>query len=182
MAPPKGRLVSAITRLDPQKGPDLIRAGLHHTLKTGNQFILLGTPSTPAMQKQFETLQEEYKDNPNVHFHFKFDHELGHQLYAAADLILIPSIFEPCGLTQMLAMRYGAIPIVRKTGGLADTVTEGKTGFVFEKPEAQELTRALDRAFTYENWDGLVKNVLNQDYSWTASAQEYIKVYQSKLV
>ena len=183
MAPPKGKLVAAITRLDPQKGPALIRAGLHHTLKKGHQFILLGTPSTPEMQSAFTLLQKEYADNPNIHFHFQFDHSLGHKLYAASDLILIPSIFEPCGLTQMLAMRYGTLPLVRKTGGLADTVFEKKNGFVFEKPDAVELTNALDRAFSCNDktWEKLRNNALEKDFSWTASAKEYLTVYRATL-
>ncbi len=183
MAPPKGKLVAAITRLDPQKGPTLIRAGLHHTLEKGHQFILLGTPSTAEMEKEFSTLQKEYANNPNVHFHFEFDHALGHMLYASSSLILIPSIFEPCGLTQMLAMRYGTLPLVRKTGGLADTVFEKINGFVFEKPDAVELTRALDRAFTCSNskWEILQKNALESDFSWTASAKRYLTEYRTTL-
>jgi len=182
MAEPKGRLVSAITRLDVQKGPELIRAGIHHALQMGHQCILLGTPSTDDMRKEFTNFQKEYAADPNVHFHFEFDHALGHLLYAASDLILVPSLFEPCGLTQMLAMRYGTLPLVRKTGGLADTVTEGENGFVFETASPQEITAALDRAFAcdQERWEAMVANGLKRDLSWSASAKAYIRFYRTK--
>ena len=119
----------------------------------------------------------------------KFDEALSHRIYAASDAFLMPSRFEPCGLSQMMAMRYGSLPIVRETGGLKDSVTpynkytgEG-TGFSFANFNAHELLGAVDEALTlwYNDkgaWDHLMKNAAEADFSWKTSAKEYRKLYR----
>ncbi|KAM2238468.1 hypothetical protein ACFX1S_013718 [Malus domestica] len=121
-----------------------------------------------------------------------YSEELSHLLYAAADFILVPSMYEPCGLAQMIGMRYGAVPVVRKTGGLADTVFDMDdeqnhdmaNGFVFEGIDEGSLNGALGRAFAcYRNrgdeWNGIVKKVMEIDNGWNNTAGKYIKIYES---
>src|SRR5205823_6413034 len=102
--------------------PELLEEGLHQTLKLGGTFLLLGSSPVPSIQHHFDKLKKKYADNKNVFFCFEYNEFLAHQLYAALDFLLMPSLFEPCGLSQLIAMRYGTIPIVRRTGGLKDTV------------------------------------------------------------
>jgi starch synthase len=126
-------LVASITRLVPQKGPELIKQALLKTIERGAQFVLLGSSATPVWEKVFSALKKEHGISKNVAIVLDRDEALAHLVYAAADMFIIPSIFEPCGLTQMIALRYGAIPIVRKTGGLADTVHDVDTSPKEEK-------------------------------------------------
>ncbi len=181
-------LVSSIGRLAPQKGPELIRDALLHTLKQGGQFVLLGAPTNPEIQEEFFSLREKLKGNPNVSFCFDFSEKLSHLLYGASDFLVIPSRFEPCGLTQMIAHRYGTIPIVRKTGGLADTVfdvqeakmpEESRNGFVFEEFSQNKIQQTLDRALTApDRWQHLVGKIMLQDYSWKTSCGKYLELYR----
>ena len=116
----KKPLVSCISRLVPQKGINLIRRGVYHTHESGSQFVLLGAGHADG---DFRSMAENaFKDDPNVRLLMLYSDALAHLIYAASDIVLVPSLFEPCGLTQMIAMRYGALPVVRLTGGLADTV------------------------------------------------------------
>ena len=103
-------------------------------------------------------------------------------MYAGCDVMVVPSRFEPCGLIQMIAMRYGTIPLVRKTGGLADTVTEGKTGFVFGPYTKTALRKAIERAISRKykdpaGWSQMMTRVMRQDHSWAKSARAYKKLY-----
>ena len=121
---------------------------------------------------------------PHFHAHFLFDEALAHRVYAAADAICIPSLFEPCGLSQLIALRYGTLPIARKTGGLADTVFEGKSGFLFEEPTTDALEHTLQRVFlTYrkqpDTWLKMVHHGLQLDFSWDRSTKEYLKLYSN---
>lgn len=104
------------------------------------------------------------------------------KIYAAADLLVVPSLFEPCGLTQLIAMRYGTLPLVRKTGGLADTVTDGINGFVFENPSVTAIHAKLEEAFKLwehpEEWKKLQSQAFATDVSWKRSAQIYLSLYQ----
>lgn len=189
----KAPLIVSITRLVPQKGPELIRHGILHTLEKGGQFALLGSSPTAEIAASFEELQKREEKNRNLSLTFKYHEELSHLLYAAADMILIPSIFEPCGLTQMLAMRYGTIPLARRTGGLADTVFDIDTskepearrnGYTFDYPDQKGVDWVLDRALEcYRNdpikWEKIMKQGLKADYSWAKSALEYLKLYSS---
>jgi len=175
----KTPLVCAITRLVPQKGLDAIEKALEFTLENGGNFILLGSSPFPEIQSRFHTLAEKHQ-GPNLHCHFVFDERLAHMTYAASDMIVIPSVFEPCGLTQMIAMRYGCVPIVRCTGGLADTVENRKNGFSFTDPE--DFLKMLTQAFDcYRNqpqvWKELMLQGQKRDCSWKESAKAYRKVY-----
>lgn len=184
-------LIACVTRLVPQKSPDLIKYALQSTLAKGGQFVLLGTTPIPAVQKEFEALQIELKNNPNGAVFLDKDEALAHQIYAAADLFVIPSLFEPCGLTQLIALRYGAVPIARQTGGLADTVFdietstrpyEERNGFTFEFPDRKGIDWALNRALEYsrdpKKWQSIIYNGIRQDFSWKHVAPEYIALYQ----
>jgi starch synthase len=162
-----------------QKGIDILIAALSHLLPDGAQVIILGTG--PKKIKQIlTTFAKKYPD----HFCFvpTFDERLARRIYAGADILVVPSKFEPCGLTQMIAMRYGTIPIVRKTGGLADTVVDGKTGFVFEDYTEMALLRKLKEAITLWNtnprkWQRMAVRCMRQDFSWIVSAKKYKALY-----
>lgn len=185
-------LFTSISRLAKQKGPEMIKFGIEYVLAKGGQFILLGVAPEPELKNEFYTLAEEYRDNPHVHFHFLFDERLAHLTYAAADCILIPSLFEPCGLTQMIALRYGTIPIVHKVGGLSDTVfdidhteipNEKRNGYTFDCPSNDSLRWSIDRAFEDhknhpEKWHLMQKNGFHKDWSWKKPAAEYLSLYQ----
>ena len=183
-------LVGCVTRLVPQKGPALIQEAILRTLELGGQFILLGSSPSVEIQQEFLNLQKDVREQ-NAVIALEYDEALAHRIYAAADMLVIPSIFEPCGLTQMIALHYGTIPIVRKTGGLADTVfdletsdasPEMRNGFSFDAPESLEMRNALDRAFSClrnrpKVWDKLIENGMRADFSWKNSAKEYLKIY-----
>ncbi len=172
------RLVCAVTRLVPQKGPELIKAAIEKTRELGGQFILLGSALDPKFQSDFEKL--DYRDDPNVHLELKFNENLSHEIFAAADLLIVPSIFEPCGLTQMIAMRYGTVPLVRKTGGLADSVEESRNGFVFEEPKKAAINEALERAFACpdKKWSELQQAGMQEDFSWDVPTMHYLDLYK----
>lgn len=187
-------MVVCITRLVAQKGIHLIRYAIERIDQLGGQFILLGTSPDWRVQGEFENLLHQYKRGNNIRLLLTYSEELAHMLYAAADFVLVPSMFEPCGLTQMIGMRYGAIPIVRKTGGLADTVydmddpfnTEKANGFVFQGIDEGSLNGALERAFNYFSeekdpgqWTALISKVMSLDNSWERSAREYVTLYKS---
>ncbi|MCH9609148.1 MAG: Glycogen synthase [Chlamydiales bacterium] len=180
-------IVGAITRLVPQKSPDLIRAALVKVRELRGQFILLGSALDPTIVTEFEHLKSSYADDPNVHLELTFDEELSHLVFAASDLFIVPSRFEPCGLTQLIAMRYGAVPIVRKTGGLADTVFENKNGFLFKLAEAKPFESTIERAFHLfekkpEPFHLLQKTGMETDYGWSTVAQVYLTLYKELLL
>ncbi|QVL58182.1 MAG: glycogen synthase [Simkaniaceae bacterium] len=186
-------LFTCISRIVQQKGPEMIRFGIEYVLKKGGQFILLGSTPEPKLRAEFQALAEEYRDNPHVHFHFLFDEKLAHLTYAAADCILIPSLFEPCGLTQMIALRYGTIPIVHKVGGLNDTVFDidneevsmnKRNGYTFDFPSNDSLRWSIDRAFEHhkndlQKWRLMQMNGFKKDWSWKEPAQKYLDLYQA---
>src|SRR5437016_4302285 len=139
--------------------------------------IVLGS-GEKQYQKFFEAARKKYPKK--IGFHFGFSEELAHLIEAGSDMFLMPSKYEPCGLNQMYSLRYGTIPIVRATGGLADTITEYKngkgSGFVFEKYDAAELLKTIRRAMKmYQNreeWIKIVRNAMTYDYSWEVSAKK----------
>ena len=192
LAPNQKPLVVCVSRIARQKGPHLIQAALHHTLEKGATFILLGSTSDPELEKEFLHIKAHYKDHPNLYIGLTFNETLARQLYAAADAIVIPSLYEPCGLTQMISMHYGTIPIARSTGGLADTIYDfgdeskektKRTGFLFQSATEKELIEAIDRAFTCyletpHEWKSLVRSGLNQDLGWKSSSDHYQKLYK----
>ncbi|PPR85010.1 hypothetical protein GOBAR_AA35698 [Gossypium barbadense] len=184
-------LVGCITRLVPQKGVHLIRHAIYRTLEMGGQFVLLGSSPVPHIQREFEGIANQFQDHEHIRLILKYDESLSRYIYAASDMFIIPSIFEPCGLTQMIAMRYGSVPIVRKTGGLNDSVFDVdddtipyqyRNGFTFTTPDEQGLNGALDRAFNLynndsETWQQLVRKDMNIDFSWHSSASQYEELY-----
>ncbi|MFN3308813.1 MAG: glycogen synthase [Anaerolineales bacterium] len=177
-------LIGMITRLDYQKGIDLAIAALRKIKDAPWQAVILGT-GNPALEQAVYQLQLEFPER--LRAVLRFDPHLSHRLYAAADMLLIPSRYEPCGLTQMIAMRYGTVPIGRATGGLRDTILdsgnpETSTGFLFEHPQSEELEITVRRAIQlYSNrriWRTIQRNGMKQDFSWARSAREYLAVYQ----
>uniref|UniRef100_A0A0D9WJ00 Starch synthase, chloroplastic/amyloplastic n=1 Tax=Leersia perrieri TaxID=77586 RepID=A0A0D9WJ00_9ORYZ len=185
-------LVGCITRLVPQKGVHLIRHAIYKTAELGGQFVLLGSSPVPHIQREFEGIAEHFQNNNNIRLLLKYDDSLSHWIYAASDMFIVPSMFEPCGLTQMIAMRYGSVPIVRKTGGLNDSVfdfddetipMELRNGFTFVNPDEKALSGAMERAFNYytkkpDVWKQLVQKDMRIDFSWDSSASQYEDIYQ----
>lgn len=167
-----------VTRLARQKGVNLVLDVMDELASLDAQYVFTGT----GLPEYENGLKKAMKKHPeNVYFLNAFDIPFGQWIYAGADAFLMPSNFEPCGLGQMIAMEYGTVPIVRATGGLKDTVKEGKNGFVFRDKDPQQLLRAVKRAVrAYQNrekWMRLVKNGMTADHSWTRSAKEYEKLY-----
>lgn len=186
-------ILGCIARLVPQKGIDLIKHAIKHIVDKKGQFVLLGSSPIPEINAEFHRLKQEHQDNPHVTLILNHQEELAHLIYAGCDMFLVPSIFEPCGLTQMIALKYGTIPIVRKTGGLADTVFDvdnsGKpfnetNGYVFDLPTSAGIDSAIDRAIECwfadpDKWHHLVINGMQIDFSWNKPSDEYLEVYKS---
>ena len=184
-------LIACVTRLAEQKGPALIQSGLITALRKKGQAVLLGSIVEKKWKKSFLQLQQRFQGD-DAHFYFGFDEALAHLIFAAADLILIPSLFEPCGLTQMIALRYGTLPLVHHVGGLKDTVfdadnraipPEQRNGYTFPLFSEKSLNDALDRAFdTFDFnkpvWHQMMRCGMHQDWSWTRSAASYLKLYR----
>jgi len=183
-------LIGMIQRLVEQKGLDLLMQAMQRLMALPLQLVILGTGDAAYAAQ----LSRAAKQRPErLHVRLAFDAELAHQIEAGADAFLMPSQFEPCGLNQMYSMRYGTVPIVRRIGGLADTVTDvttsrakrSATGFVFEDytPEAllEAVTRALAAFHDHGLWIELMQTGMRQDFSWDRSAREYVKVYERLL-
>ena len=178
-------LVGLISRLTAQKGLDLIAEGINELMQLPLQLVILGRGDYPYT-RMCEQIARKFPRKTGIHI--DFDPAMARRIYAGADLFLMPSRYEPCGLGQMIGLRYGTIPVVRKTGGLADTVREfdpatGKgEGFVFGEYSYPEMIAALRRAIqVYQNRDGwgkLVENGMKQDFSWPRSAGEYSRIYE----
>lgn len=184
-------LFGIVSRLSSQKGLDLLEEALPSLLKAEKmQVVILGT-GDPHYHEMLEELAAKYPKKLAVAL--KFDNALAHHIYAASDLFLMPSRYEPCGLGQMISLAYGTIPVVRATGGLADTVKDFKgngrskgNGFVFEDYTPEALTTAMQYALAcYSDpnacWDRAVQNAFACDFSWEASAKKYVKVYKAAM-
>lgn len=179
-------MMAVISRLTPQKGMDLITNIADRLLQHNIQLVVLGTGDR-GYEDHFRNLQYRYRDK--VVSYIDFDEKLAHKIYAAADMFIMPSLFEPCGLGQLIALRYGTIPIVRETGGLKDTVHpynkfsgEGN-GFSFANYNAWELLITIESAIAcYHNksiWNGLIRYAMSSDNSWEKAADGYIELYNS---
>ncbi len=181
-------LLGMISRLTYQKGLDLLIPIIPEIVNKGAQLAILGSGD-----KELETeLQKLAKMMPGqISITLGYDEALAHQIEAGADIFLMPSLFEPCGLNQMYSMHYGTIPIVRRTGGLADTVTDATseninqqtaTGFVFEQEDSRHLLQCVERAMTAfrdkTTWQKLQRTGMIKDFSWRGSAQQYLDLYQ----
>ena len=179
---PKTMMIGIVSRLTDQKGFDLISYMMDEMCQDAVQFVILGTG-------------EERYENMFRHFAWKYDKKvsaniyysdaMSHKIYASCDAFLMPSLFEPCGLSQLMSLRYGTLPIVRETGGLRDsihdcTLGEGN-GFTFAGYSAHELydacCRAQDRYYNKEDWNNLVKHDMECDFSWDLSAKSYEGLY-----
>ena len=180
---PRIPLLAMVARLDAQKGVDLALEALTRLADSPWQFVLLGS-GDPAIEDRARAFAE--LRNRHVRFVPAFDPGLARQIYAGADVVLAPSRYEPCGLVQLIAMRYGAIPLVRATGGLKDTVTPyavgGKgTGFLFGPAEAPALADAIRGALgvysDQRRWIGLQRRGMAQDFTWVRSARAYAELY-----
>jgi starch synthase len=185
-------IAAYVGRLDAQKGLHLIRHAIFHSLQHGAQFVLLGSGSEHGINEDFWQLRCRLNDDPDCHLEIGYDEDLAHLIYAGADLLVMPSLYEPCGLSQMIALRYGTVPVVRAVGGLKDTVFDWdfserprheRNGFVFEHADNPGLESALDRAIGL--WHGepalfreLVRQGMHYDYSWNHPAQHYLDVYE----
>lgn len=178
-------MIAIISRLTDQKGLDLVNYAIERICDENTQFVIIGT-GEQRYENMFRHYQWKYPDR--VSANICYSDELAHKLYAAADTMLMPSLFEPCGLTQLIALRYGTIPIVRETGGLKDTVVpynefDGSgTGFSFANYNGDEMLGAINysKAVYYDHraeWDKMVIRGMEADFSWNSSARQYEGMY-----
>lgn len=181
-------LFSVVSRLVPDKGLDLMLMAAEAVVQNGGQFVLLGS-GEKYYENAFLSLMDGYPGSVSVNV--EFNNDKAHKIYAASDIFLMPSRYEPCGISQLIAMRYGTIPLVHKTGGLADTVKDemkntGKgTGFVFSGYSPESLLLALKDILRYydnkEAWRGLIGRTMKVDSSWENSAKKYLSLYNEAI-
>lgn len=179
---PGALLAGTVTRLSSQKGLHLLTEAAPKLFQFPVQLVIQGL-GDPGIIADLRRLQNVYPNN--IRFFEKFDEDLAQRIYGGADAFAMPSLFEPCGLGQLIAMRYGTVPIVRATGGLADTVFEGKNGFVFTEKSADDLVQAFARTHkAHQNpssWAQLVKSGMSGEYGWESSAREYETIYRTAI-
>ncbi|MCL4538834.1 MAG: glycogen synthase GlgA [Bacteroidetes bacterium] len=181
---PQIPLIGMVSRLVEQKGMDLVIDAFPEIMKMNVQVILLGTGEKQYHTK-LEALAKKYPEK--FILELAYDDELSHLIEGASDIFLMPSKFEPCGLNQLYSLKYGTIPVVRRTGGLADTVKEvnpqkgAGTGFFFDEYKAEEMIKALSKALAFfgdqKNWQKIMRNAMAEDFSWTNSARQYAELY-----
>ncbi|MGE8206494.1 glycogen synthase GlgA [Heyndrickxia sp. NPDC080065] len=180
-------VISMVTRLVEQKGIDLILHVIQEMLRLNGQLIILGT-GEEKYERALKELACQYPHQVSVHTYF--DEKLARKIYAGSDIFLMPSKFEPCGIGQLLSLKYGTLPIVRETGGLKDTVqpynefTDEGYGFSFTNYNAHDMLYTLERAvwffrFQPNKWKRLVERAMSLDFSWQSSSKEYKKIYKS---
>ena len=178
-------LITMVTRLTKQKGFELVKGVFHEMMAEKMQMIILGT-GDPEFEEFFREMEHHYGHQFKAYI--GFSEEVAHQLYAGADLFLMPSKFEPCGLGQLISLKYGTPPIVRETGGLNDTVQsynentcEGN-GFSFSNFNAHDMLHTIKRAIQYYHkkavWHQLKENAMSMNYSWSQSALQYHQLYR----
>ena len=179
-------LYGFVSRLSWQKGISLVLDVIRNMVQRGAKFIILGQGDYD-LEQQFEQIRREFPSNVGIYI--GYNNDIAHQIYSGADFLLVPSIFEPCGLTQMISQHYGCMPIVRATGGLKDSVIpygvndESKAnGFVFEQPSAEEFIKVVNFSFdVYWNLPlrkKLMLNGMKADYSWEHSAEFYMGIFR----
>jgi starch synthase len=171
-------LFGIVSRLVEQKGFDILAEAIESIMKMNLQLVILGTGD----QKYHLLLEGIAKKYPKVFFlHLKFDDPLAHKIYAGSNIFLMPSKYEPCGLGQMISLRYATIPLVFKTGGLADTVN-ADNGFVFDNYKKEDLIKTIKQAIgAYKNknkWNMLLQKAIQYNFSWQESAKKYIQLYE----
>lgn len=184
-------IVCYVGRLDRQKGVHLIRHALFYALAQGAQFVLIGSSPDPSINAQFWDLKHQLNDSQDCHLEMSYDESLAHLVYAGADILVMPSLFEPCGLAQLIALKYGTVPAVRAVGGLVDTVFDRdhssrplheRNGFVFHQADHMALESALARAIGLwhshpEQFRDLAINGMRADHSWARAGQDYLNIY-----
>ena len=181
-------LMGAVSRLDKQKGFDLLADIIDDLMQEDVQFVLLGT-GDPKYHAIFETIKLDYPQKAGINL--AFNNALAHLIEAGSDMFLMPSRYEPCGLNQMYSLKYGSVPVVRATGGLADTITdyseqtrETANGFSFEEYTPRALLNTIKHAlavYRTPEWRKLMLRGMQQDWSWTRSAAEYIEMYKKTI-
>jgi len=182
---PARPLLALVTRLDPQKGIDLVEEAWPALLAAGTQLVLVGSGDP----RHAAAVTELARQSPgSVSATIEFDEELAHRVYAGSDLFLMPSRYEPCGLSQLIALRYGCVPVVRRTGGLADTIRDADAdprqgnGFSFETASGAALAAAVRRALAAyaqpQRWQQIMRRGMSEDHAWTASAARYLELYR----
>ena len=189
----KKPLIAFIGRLDQQKGVHLVHHAIYYALNRNAQFVLLGSATESKINDWFHHEKSYLNNHPDVHIELGFNGELAHLIYAGADMIVVPSNYEPCGLTQVIGLRYGTVPIVRGVGGLVNTVFDRdyeqnkpeseRNGYVFYQSDNNALESAMDRAIGlwYEypkEFNKLVVQGMQYDYSWQEPAKEYQEMYE----
>jgi starch synthase len=182
-------MVGVISRLVSQKGVDLTLEAITHVLEAGHdvQFVCLGSGEA-AFEQDLRILRARFPDKVGISI--GYDEALSHQIEAGSDVFLMPSRFEPCGLNQLYSLRYGTLPVVRNTGGLADTVVDATeenrkaglaTGFVFDAATVEALEETLERVMALYRrpriWRSMMVTAMEHDYSWEKSANTYIDMY-----
>lgn len=181
-------LFAIVTRLTEQKGLGLVLAGIPEIIKHGGQLVVLGS-GDKSIEVSFQEVAQEFPMSVSVQL--GYDEDQAHRVIAGADVILVPSRFEPCGLTQLYGLKYGTLPLVRKVGGLADSVTdvslenladETATGFVFDRFDVPSFNAAIRRAFTLyrdqKQWHKVERRAMLQNFSWDLAAQKFMALYQ----
>lgn len=186
-------VVAYVGRLDQQKGMHLVHHALFYALEKGAQFVLLGDAvHENGISSHFRHLKRHLNDNPDCHLELSYTEELAHLVYAGADLLVVPSMFEPCGLAPMVGLRYGTVPIVRSIGGMVDTVFDRdysprprpeRNGYAFRHVDNPALESALGRAIRlwYDHpfeFRRLIGNAMRADLSWNRPGQQYVDVYE----
>jgi starch synthase len=186
-------LVCYIGRLDDQKGVHLVHHALYYVLNRGAQFVLLGSATDPSINSWFWHEKHFLNNNPDCHLELGFNEELSHLIYAGADIIVVPSNYEPCGLTQVIGLRYGTVPVVRGVGGLLNTVFDWdyddfhlpaeRNGFVFFQSDTMGIESALGRALDLwekspDLFEQLAQQGMNSDNSWHKPGEQYLGVYE----
>jgi starch synthase len=175
-------LLGMVSRMDEAKGIDIALKGLKMLRRQKWQLVILGA-GNPVIEEQAKKLQELLPERVRVET--RYDAKLARHIYAGSDIFLMPSRYEPCGISQMIAMRYGSVPLVRAVGGLHDTVTDSETGFVFVDKKVKSFNDTLKRAlqlYPYPSrWAALQKAGMAQDFSWPRSAQKYVELYKRLL-
>ena len=171
-------LIGIVSRLAEQKGFDILAEALEQICKMDLQLVILGTGDL----KYHALLENAVKRYPKIiALYLKFDDQLAHKIYAGSDMFLMPSKYEPCGLGQLISFKYGTIPIVFKTGGLADTVNKDN-GFVLERYSKEDLIKAVQEGLAAfknkEKWPKLVKQAMQYNFSWEEAAKKYVKLYE----
>ena len=188
-----GPIVAYVGRLDEQKGMHLVHHALFYTLARRGQFVLIGDAHYhDGITSHFWHLKNYLNDNPDCHLEIGYREDLAHLIYAGADLLVVPSMFEPCGLVPLIGMRYGTVPVVRATGGMVDTVFDydnsgrpapERNGYVFHHTDNWAIESALRRALRLwfarpHEFRELVANCMRADYSWAWPGQEYLDIYE----